>query len=140
MKILLGVLLITHGLIVAAQSGGSFNPSGGVPNPTWLSWWPSNLGQSWLLSAWGMEQTLAARLGGFVWLAAGTALFTAGLGVLGIIVPTAWWRSLALAGAALSPGMLAVYLHPFYGVGIGGSVILLLVLLGQQPALLQQFG
>jgi hypothetical protein len=51
MKILIAVLLIVHGLIVAGQSSGSFNPVGGVKNPAWLSWWPANLGQSWLLIA-----------------------------------------------------------------------------------------
>jgi len=44
MKILIAVLLIVHGLIVASQSSGSFNPAGGLKNPSWLSWWPAHLG------------------------------------------------------------------------------------------------
>lgn len=140
MKILIAVLLIVHGLIVTGQSSGSFTPVGGISNPSWLSWWPTNLGQSWLLSMLGIEQTLAARMGGLLWLAAGMALIAAGLGVLGLIVPLAWWRRLALAGAAISLVMLAVYLHPFYIIGIGSSIVLLVALLWDKWTLLERFG
>lgn len=135
MKILIAILLIVHGLIVAAQSSSSFNPVGGVRNPAWLSWWPAGLGQSWLLSALGIEHSLLARAGGLLWLAAGLALAAAGLGLLGWIVPPAWWRPLALAGAGISLALLAVYLHPFYAVGIGASAILLVAILARWPLL-----
>jgi hypothetical protein len=128
MKLIIAVLLIVHGLIVAAQSSGSFSPTGGVPNPAWLTWWPTNLGQSWLLSMLGIERTPLARAGGLVWLVAGMALIGAGLGALGFIVPPAWWRGLALAGAVSSLVMLAAYLHPFFGIGIAASLRLLAAL------------
>ena len=140
MKIFIAVLLIVHGLIVTGQSSGSFNPVGGVKNPAWLSWWPANLGQSWLLSAFGAEQTFVGRAGGILWLAAGIALIAAGLGVLGLVVPSAWWRCLALAGAVISLGMLILYLHPFYGLGIGASAVLLVALLWNQWPLLERIG
>jgi hypothetical protein len=140
MKILIAVLLIVHGLIVAGQSSGSFNPMGGLQNPTWLNWWPANLGQSWLLSSLGVERTLIARGGGLLWLVAGMALVTAGLGVLGLMVPTTWWRVLGLSGAAISLLMLAIYLHPFYGIGIGASIVLLSALLWKQWTLLEGLG
>jgi hypothetical protein len=140
MKLIIAVLLILHGLIVAGQASGSFSPTGGVQNPAWLNWWPVNLGQSWLLSTLGIEQTLLARMGGILWLVAGAALVTAGLGVLGFVVPPAGWRSLALFGAVISLVMLAVYLHPFYGIGIGASVVLLAALAGAQWSLLTRLG
>ena len=140
MKILIAVLLIVHGFIVTAQSSGSFNPVGGIQNPSWLNWWPANLGQSWLLSSLGFERTLIARAGGLLWLVAGMALFAAGLGVLGLMVPPTWWRILALSGAAISLLMLAIYLHPFYGIGIGASIFLLAALLWAQSPLLKQLG
>ena len=140
MKILIAVLLIVHGFIVTAQSSGSFNPVGGIQNPSWLNWWPANLGQSWLLSSLGVERTLIARAGGLLWLVAGMALFTAGLGVVGLLVPPTWWRVLALSGAAISLVMLAVYLHPFYGIGIGASIVLLAALLWVQWPLLERLG
>jgi hypothetical protein len=140
MKILIAILLIVHGFIVASQSSSSFNPTGGVKNPSWLYWWPSNLGQSWLLSPLGIERTLVARAGGFLWLVAGIALVAAGLGALGFIVPQAWWRSLALFGAAISLVMLAIYLHPLYGIGISASFVLLAALLWEQWPLLERLG
>lgn len=140
MKILIAVLLIVHGLIVAFQSSGSFTPVGGVKNPGWLNWWPANLGQSWLLTGLGVEQSLVARAGGVLWLVAGVALVAAGLGVLGVIVPSTWWRGLALSGAIISLLMLAIYLHPFYGIGIGASIVLLAALVWEQWPLLERVG
>jgi hypothetical protein len=140
MKILIAVLMIVHGLIVAGQSASSFNPGGGVQNPAWLNGWPANLGQSWLLTALGIERTLVARAGGFLWLVAGLALVAAGLGILGLVIPFTWWRGLALSGAVISLAMLAIYLHPFYGVGIGASVVLMAALLWERWPLLEQVG
>ena len=140
MKILMAVLLIIHGFIVSAQSSGSFNPVGGVQNPPWLNWWPANLGQSWLLLTLGVERTLIARAGGFLWLIAGITLVGAGLGVLGVIVPPPWWRTLALCGAVLSLLILVIYLHPFYGIGTAASIILLISLLREQWPILGQLG
>jgi hypothetical protein len=138
MKTLIAVLLIVHGFIVAAQSAGSFYPTEGVKNPSWLTGWPVNLGQSWLLSPLGLEQTWIARAGGFLWLVAGIALAAAGLGVLGILVPAEWWRILARTGAILSLIMLVLYLHPFYGIGVGASILLLIVLLSEQSPILER--
>lgn len=140
MKILIAALIIVHGFIVAGQSSGSFNPVGGLNNPAWLSWWPANLGQSWLLAMLNVERTLVARAGGFLWLVAGVALVAAGLGLVGVLVPAGWWRTLALSGAAISLVMLAIYLHPFYGIGIGASIMLLIALLWKQWPLLEQLG
>lgn len=140
MNILIAFLLIIHGLIVAAQSSGSFNAVGGIKNPSWLNWWPANLGQSWLLAPLGVEQTLLARAGGFLWLVAGMTLVAAGLGILGLGVPPTWWRTLALFGAVISLVMLTVYLHPFYGIGIGASIILLAALLWAQWPMLERIG
>ena len=140
MKILIAALLIIHGFIVASQSSGSFNPVGGVNNPSWLNWWPVNLGQSWLLSPLGIERTLVARMGGILWLLAGVVLMAAGFAVLGLIVPHTWWRALALIGAVISLVMLAIYLHPMYGVGIAASVALLAAFWWQGWPLLGQLG
>lgn len=140
MKILIAVLLIVHGLIVIGQSSGSFNPVGGIKDPSWLSWWPINLGQSWLFSALGIEQSFVARAGGILWLAAGIALVAAGLGVVGLVVPFALGRSFALAGTVISLVMLAIYLHPFIGIGIGASAVLLAALVWEQWPLLERLG
>lgn len=132
MKILLSVLLIAHGLIVAAQGGGSFGA--GIPsdiqNPSFVSWWPVNMGRSWVFTWLGLDQVPAVyRLGGILWLVGGIALVVAGLGLLGFIVPTDWWRSLAVTGGAVSLFMLAIYLHPLMIVGTASSLAVLVSLL-----------
>lgn len=132
MKLLIGVLLIIHGLIVAGQSAGSFGATlpSEMQNPSFVSWWPINMGRSWLLSWLGLERTLAVyRIGGLLWLAGGIALVAAGLGVFGFMIPTDWWRDLAISGAAISLFMLAVYFHPLTIIGTASSLAVLVALL-----------
>ena len=67
MKLLISALLIIHGLIVASQAAGSFGSM--IPaelrNPSFVNWWPINMGRSWLFSWLGLEKTLAVyRIGG----------------------------------------------------------------------------
>ena len=132
MKLSISVLLILHGLIVAGQSAGSFGSTipNELQNPSFVSWWPINMGRSWLFSWLGLEKTLVAyRIGGLLWLAGGIALVAAGLGVLGWIVPTDWWRSLAIGGGAVSLIMLAIYFHPITIIGTASSIAVLVALL-----------
>ncbi|HSL29914.1 MAG TPA: hypothetical protein VK900_11995 [Anaerolineales bacterium] len=132
MKLLIAAFLIIHGLIVAGQAAGSFGSTlpKEIQNPAFVSWWPVNMGRSWLLSSLGLNQTLALyRVGGFLWLAGGIALVTAGLGVLGFIVPTGWWRELAIGGGAISLLMLLLYLHPLMLIGTASSLAVLISLL-----------
>jgi hypothetical protein len=132
MKILIGVLLIVHGLIVAGQAAGSFGSTlpREIPNPVFINWWPVNMGRSWLFSWLGFGNTLALyRISGLLWLAGGIALVAAGLGILGFIVSPEWWRSLAIAGAAISLFLLAVYFHPLTIIGTASSLAILIALL-----------
>jgi hypothetical protein len=130
MKLVISVLLIIHGLIVAGQSSGSFKPpTGGLLNPAWVGWWPTNLGQSWLLASLGLERMLFTTLILLLNLAGGIALVVAGLGVLGILVPSSWGATLAITGAAISLSMLVIYLHPLYAIGIGVNLAILIALL-----------
>jgi hypothetical protein len=132
MKFLIGILLIIHGLIVAGQSAGSFGSTipNELKNPSFVSWWPINMGRSWLFSSLGLEKTLIVyRIGGLLWLAGGIALVAAGLGVLGFVVPVDWWRDLAIAGAAMSLLMLVIYFHPITIIGTASSLAVLVALL-----------
>ena len=132
MKILISVLFILHGLIVAGQAAGSFGSTvpAEIQNPAFVSWWPVDMGRSWLFSWLGLEKNLAVyRIGGLLWLVGGIALVAAGLGILGFIVPMGWWRELAVAGGAISLVMLAIYLHPLMIIGTASSVAVLVALL-----------
>ena len=129
MKLLISVLLIVHGLIVAGQSAGSFGATipSEVPNPSFVSWFPINMGRSWLFSALGLNNSFPAyRISGMLWLIGGLVLVAAGLSVFGILVPVTWWQGLAIAGAALSLFMLLLYFHPLMIIGIASSVALLI--------------
>lgn len=138
MKIAFAILLFVHGFIVAAQSSASFKPKGGTPNPSWMNWFPANLGQSWLFSRFGIEKMSQVKDLGYLWIIAGVALVLAGLGVLGFIIPVTLWRMLALVGAVFSLIMLVLYFHPFYILGFTASLLLLLALLVKSWGLLTQ--
>jgi hypothetical protein len=131
MKYLVGLLLIVHGFITAAQSGGSFSASSssGTQNPAWIAWWPVSLGRSWLLGWLGLEKAPFTWIAGLLWLAGGIALVAAGLSVMGFIVPAEWWRVLAISGAAISLFVLVVYLHPLMILGTLASITVLVALL-----------
>lgn len=94
--IAIALLLLVHGLISGAQSFGSFGStvSGKLANPSWLSWWPTKMGQSWLLTTLGMEYRIVFGLVGLLWLVAMICFVAAGFGLLGIVVPHDWWRGL----------------------------------------------
>jgi hypothetical protein len=132
MKLLIAIVLIIHGLIVAAQSSGRFGstPPSELQNPALVSWWPINMGRSWLFSGLGLDRApITTWIVGLLWLAGGIALVAAGLGLLGFVIPTELWRGLAIAGAALSLFMLVVYLHPITIIGTGLSIAILVALL-----------
>jgi hypothetical protein len=130
-RYVIGVLLIVHGLIVGAQSFGDFGgrPGVGGDNPSWLSWWPTNLGQSWLLTSLRIENGLAFWLVGLLWLVAMICLVAAGFGVIGVLVPHVWWPMLAVAGAAISLFLLLLFFHPFFALGTLVDVGILIALL-----------
>lgn len=140
MKIVFGILLLLHGFIVAAQSSGSFKPTSGAANPAWMTWFPVNLGQSWLFTKLNIASSAGVKALGVVWLIAGVALMLAALGVFGFLVPASWWRILALAGAVLSLVLLTLYFHPFYLVGFGASLLLLIALVSKNWGVLAQIG
>lgn len=132
MKLLIGILLIIHGLIVAGQAAGSFGSTlpREVQNPSFINWWPVNMGRSWLFSWLGLDQTLALyRISGLLWLAGGILLIAAGLSILGFVIPPDLWRNLAIGGAAISLFMLVIYFHPLTIIGTASSIAVLVALL-----------
>jgi hypothetical protein len=87
------------------------------------------LGKSWLLSQLGIGQSLLTIIVGVLGLVSGGCIIASGLGLFGFVIPLHWWRSLAGVGAALSLLYFAVYAHPFFVVGIGANLAILIVLL-----------
>jgi hypothetical protein len=95
----------------------------------WLGWWPGTLERSWAFDALNLGSGPAV-LGGLLWVAAGLALVGAGLGWLGVSVVSNQWQILALIGAVLGLGVLALYFHPFYVVAIVIDVVIVAICLG----------
>jgi hypothetical protein len=130
LKYLIAAILIGHGFIVSAQARGNFGSGNSkMVNPSWLSWFPMTLGRSWLLAAFRLEGTLIDKVFGLIWLVSGLCIVAAALGILGFIVPTDLWRTLAIYGASGSLIMLLLYFHPFFIVGILIDVAILVTLL-----------
>ncbi len=137
MNVILSALLILDGLIVAAQASGSLKAfTGGLENSSWLTWWPTHLGQSWLLASAGLERMPFTTWVSLISLAGGIALVAAGLGVQGMIVRSSWWQSLAIAGAILSLIIFTIYLHPLYAIGIAANAAILITLLRSDSPLM----
>lgn len=129
MRIFVVILLFIHGMITLAQAQSGFRPSDGVVNPSWLGWWPINLGQSWLFKYFDVPKPIIGTLIGILWITAGVCLIAAALGLFGLIIPTNLWRLFAGIGAILSLVIFTFYAHPFYAIGIGANIAILLVLL-----------
>jgi len=125
-KYLISAVILGHGLIIGAQSFGNFISGSSPPNnPAWLLWWPTNLGQSWLLAALNLEGSVVDKVFGLLWLISGLCLVGAALGIQGYLVPYAAWQVMAISGAIISLLMLLFYLHPFFLIGILMDMLIL---------------
>jgi len=129
MNTILFATLIVHGLITTAIALGSFRLGEPILNPSWLGWWPTNLGESWLVSGLRLPDTLFSPLFALGWLAGGLLLIASGLALFDILLPQELWRQLAILGSAISLVMLVLYLHPLYVLGITLSAGILIALL-----------
>lgn len=77
MQVLLGILVLVHGLITTAIGAGSISNPRGVAVPG-TDWYPVALGQSWML------QGDAAKFGAGLWLIAGIGLIATSAAILGV--------------------------------------------------------
>lgn len=96
MRILIGVLLVLHGVIHGILAVLP-NPNAAKPvAATFFSEWA----RSWLQSGLSGRalQTIAIALA----VIAGVGFFAAGLAVFDFILPHDWWRALAIAPSAVS--------------------------------------
>ncbi|HYG58567.1 MAG TPA: hypothetical protein VD902_10965 [Symbiobacteriaceae bacterium] len=107
--------LMLHGLITGAQSSGLLAGNAhGIANPGFVRWWFTRLGESWLLSRFGLESRPILFLTGLLWLAAGVGFVAAGMSLAGWLVPTAWYPTLAAGSALISLVLVVLFFHPIY--------------------------
>ncbi|HYF95184.1 MAG TPA: hypothetical protein VD969_23485 [Symbiobacteriaceae bacterium] len=110
---ILAVLLLLHAAISGGQVSMGFKPGPGIANPAWLSWWPTNLGQSWLLQQLGVTSRAVYALTGVLWLAATIGFAVAGIMLL-ISPARPGWAPVAAGSAIISLVALGIYVHPWY--------------------------
>jgi hypothetical protein len=105
--------------------------AGGSSGPDWLKNWSS---RSWLLSDL-LGDTASRIICAGLFLAAFIGFIGAALGLLGVLVPHQWWRTLAVAAAVISLVALALFWKAFvllfpHKVGnIGVNIAVLVCLL-----------
>lgn len=125
-NVLLGLLIVGHGVITAMIGVGAVTKpdAPAMTPPAFFSWWPGPFGRSWAFEALGLG-TVAAVVGGLVWLVSGLALVAAGLGWIGVGPLAGLTSALAVVGAALGLVALVLYFHPLYLVAIAINLVLL---------------
>ena len=100
-QIVFGVVLIAHGI---GHTLGVI--------PLFLNVQESWNTRSWLLSG-RMDGGVVTAIAVVLWLACAFGFVLAGLGVLDLIVPTSWWRPLAVGFSALSLVTLGLFWQGF---------------------------
>ena len=111
MRVLIGVLLLLHGLIHIAL--------GVIPNPdaaqpvvaTFLSDWAG----SWLLG--GLSGKTLRVIGLVLAIVAGIGFVGAGLAMFSFVLPHDWWRALAIGSSAVSLVLCVLFWHSYFIVG-----------------------
>ena len=102
LRILIAIVLIAHGIGHVL----------GVMPPLGVRLSETHSAHSWLFSR--LLGDIGARvIGGLIWLLVLVAYIGAGLGLLGWLVPQAWWQPLAFGGAALSLVGLFLFWNAF---------------------------
>ena len=115
MQVLLGILVLVHGLITTAIGAGSISNPRGIAAPG-TDWYPVALGQYWML------QGDAAKFGAGLWLIAGIGLIATVAAILGVALPTGIWPTLGLVSAVIGLLAVAVFFHPYYAVAVAVNV------------------
>ena len=111
LRILIGVLLVLHGLIHGILAVLP-NPDAAKPvAATFFSEWA----RPWLQSGFSDRtlQMIAIALAAI----AGVGFLTAGLALFGLILPHDWWRALAIASSVVSLVLCVLFWNVYLIVG-----------------------
>lgn len=121
-KIVVALFLMLHGLVHAILAM--------VPDPDVAdSGFATFFSRSWLLGKIGLPESAIRTIALILAATATIGFVAAGLGLLGILVPFAWWRPLAITSAAVSLLFLLIYWNSYLIVGIAIDILILAVLI-----------
>lgn len=129
MRVLIGILLVAHGLIhIAIYSSPAHDARAQAA---------FKLGHSWILSPAGLGDAALKIVGMPLWVAAGVGFALAGLAVFGVL-PIAWWQALAVTAAISSLALFTVFWHPWIVAAFAVDVAVLVGLLVVSPPWVEQ--
>jgi len=114
MKILLGVLLIAHGLVHGILAVAP-DPADSEARPGLFF---TDINRSWLLSRIGLSPNLVKWFGISLVVLSTLGFLLAGLGFLGVPGLVAIWRGLATISSITSLLLLGAFWHPWLPVGV----------------------
>ena len=118
-RVLFGLFLVAHGLIHAGFVSRAPAPTPGAPE------WPFEMSRSWLTSGAGLDVGVVRTIGAALVVATVVAFAGAGLAWLGIVVPSTWWSTLTIVGAASSLAVLIAFFHPWLVLGFAIDALLI---------------
>ena len=122
LRILVGVLLLLHGLIHAVLAV--------VPNPRAaepvVATFFSGFAGSWLTSR--LSGTTLKTVAIVLAIVAGVGFFLAGLAVFDRLVPHDWWRTLAIASSVVSLLLCLLYWNTYLIAGVVVALGIIVVL------------
>jgi hypothetical protein len=121
---LLAALLLGHGLVHLLFAVPASAADAG-------SEWPFDMGESWLVTGPGLDQSLARSLGMALIGIVVVGFTLAALSTVGVVVPVAWWGPLVAVSAVMSAVVLILFFHPQLVLGLGLDALLVWVAVGR---------
>jgi hypothetical protein len=118
-RVLFGLFLVAHGLIHAGFVSRAPATTPGAPE------WPFEMSRSWLITGAGLDVGVVRTIGAALVVATVVAFAGAGLAWLGIVVPSTWWSTLTIVGAASSLAVLIAFFHPWLVLGFAIDALLI---------------
>ena len=114
LKVLLGLLLVVHGLIHLVYFAPANDPK-----------FPMTAGKSWLVTSRGLPIEAVRRLVAVLAVTAAVAFCLLALSYFGLLVPTNWFTPLAVVAALASLLLIAVTWNVQFMVGVAIDVAVL---------------
>ena len=118
MKLLIAAFFAGHALIHLSYLTPAPPRTAGGPE------WPFEMGRSWLVTSLGADPGMVRPLGAALVVVTAAMFLGAALSTAGWLVPTEWWPSLVLGGAAASFLTLALFFHPWISLGLAVDAVL----------------
>ncbi|HET9540115.1 MAG TPA: hypothetical protein VFQ46_05910 [Candidatus Limnocylindria bacterium] len=117
------LLLVGHALVHLAYVTPAPPHAEGAPE------WPFAVGESWPVTHLGVSADVVRPVAYLLVTVVLVALVGAGLAIIGLVVPSAWWHALVVTGAGASLLLLTMCFHPWLVIGVAIDVVLLYLVL-----------